>query len=120
MKKILLIEDSETTIFFIKKILKNKFEVITTHSFVELINSIHKYQPSLILLDLNLPALSGKQIASIIKKNNISIPIIIYSASPLTEINTIAQEINAAHYLEKGSTPLTIISTIDNVLSKSQ
>ena len=64
-KKILLIDDEKDFCFFVKGNLENtgEFEVIATSSGKDGIKLAYREKPDLILLDLNMPEMSGGEVA---------------------------------------------------------
>ncbi len=91
-KKILLIEDDKDHADFIANVLKEddgkdiKTEVVLKKDGQEAIDYFQyemQSQPSIVILDLNLPKIDGMDVLKYIKKNSkyCSIPVIILSAS---------------------------------------
>jgi DNA-binding response OmpR family regulator len=91
-KKILLIEDDKDHADFITNMLKEddgkdiKTEVILKKDGQEAIDYFQyemQSQPSIVILDLNLPKIDGMNVLKYIKKNSkyCSIPVIIFSVS---------------------------------------
>jgi len=67
-KKILLIDDEKDFCFFVKGNLENtgEFDVLATTSGKEGIKLARGEKPDLILLDLNMPEMSGDEVAQIL------------------------------------------------------
>src|SRR5689334_12889493 len=96
MKKILVCDDDEGILDIVSIILENKgyeVKIINTGKGIE--KKVLQYKPDLILLDLWLAGMDGKEISKILKRDTRTkkIPIIIVSA--LTETQKISQEIGA-------------------------
>jgi CheY-like chemotaxis protein len=83
-KKILLIDDEKDFCFFVKCNLENtgEFKVIATGSGKEGIQLACKEKPDLILMDLNMPEMSGGEVAQFLsdRPDTKAIPIIFLTA----------------------------------------
>lgn len=83
-KKILIIDDEEDFCFFVKGNLENteEFDVLATTSAKEGIKLARVEKPDLILLDLNMPEMSGDEVAQILsnRPETKKIPIVFFTA----------------------------------------
>jgi len=83
-KKILLIDDEDDFCFFLKGNLENtgEFDVLTTTSGKEGIKFARGEKPDLILLDLNMPEMSGGEVAQILsdRPETKAIPLVFLTA----------------------------------------
>jgi CheY-like chemotaxis protein len=67
-KKVLVVDDDEMHLYTTKELLQNNFIDVTTHkSWFGATNRVKELEPDLILLDINMPALSGDKLADILK-----------------------------------------------------
>lgn len=83
MKKILYIEDETDHVLFMRLLLEAKdFELISAPDGKSGLKSVFENKPDLILLDLNIPLLSGFEVLKQIKANSETqnIPVVIISA----------------------------------------
>lgn len=96
MKKILIIEDDAIFASVLKTILSSKYETDTVFDGFEALKKIEQFKPDLIILDINLPKLSGFEVAKILKNNESTknIPIIMLTA--------LSQDINIKRGYESG------------------
>lgn len=102
MKKILVCDDDEGILDIVRVILESKnYQVKTISSGKSIEKRISEYSPDLILLDLWIPGMDGKEITRILKRQSKTknIPIIIISA--LNETEKISKEIGADSFLSK-------------------
>ena len=102
MKKVLICDDDDGIVEVIKIVLEEKgYKVETLGSSEDVVEKINKVKPSLILLDLWMPHLTGQEIAVELRKDPITrnIPIVIISASSNTK--RISQDIKASDCLLK-------------------
>lgn len=69
-KKVLLVDDTRLNRELAKDILEMKgYQVITAVDGTECLASVHQHKPDIILLDIELPDISGLEIVRIIKKD---------------------------------------------------
>jgi len=81
--KILIVDDMPDNVRLLSSILSRKgFELISAYSGQMALESLQNVQPDLILLDINMPGMSGYDLCEIIKQNKLTkdIPIIFISA----------------------------------------
>jgi DNA-binding response OmpR family regulator len=103
---ILVIDDSLSVYASVKRALSldGYIHVERLDCFIDLPRKIRDRPPSLILLDLNIPELPGLTMGHYIRKHQARrIPIIIYSASPMAELERAATELAAAAIVQKSS-----------------
>ena len=80
--KILLIDDNEQDIIYTKELLeKAGYTVIQNHGWLGVTNNLKKHEPDLVLLDVNMPALTGDQLYDLIINHTKQrkIPVLFYS-----------------------------------------
>ena len=84
MRKIIVVDDNEDILEIIKLILEGyDYEVVTLADGGLLFNSIREFKPDLILLDIMLGNMDGRELCKAIRENDETkdIPIIFVSAS---------------------------------------
>jgi DNA-binding response OmpR family regulator len=118
-KKLLYVDDDEPTLNIVSKFLVSKgFEVLTsTNPFVAPI--LEKEAPDLLILDINMPLLSGDRIADVLarQKYTDTIPIVFFSSEPVEKIERIARRIPTASYVTKESGLEQLVSKIRLILA---
>jgi two-component system alkaline phosphatase synthesis response regulator PhoP len=118
-KKLLYVDDDEPTLNIVSKFLISKgFEVLTsTNPFVA--PTLEKEAPDLLILDINMPLLSGDRIADILarQKYTDTIPIVFFSSEPMEKIARIAGRIPTASYVTKESGLEQLVSKIRSILA---
>jgi two-component system alkaline phosphatase synthesis response regulator PhoP len=102
-KKILCVDDDESTLNIVSRFLATKgFEVLTSSNpFVAPL--LEKEKPDLLVLDINMPLLSGDRIADVLSRQGYAdnIPIIFFSSEPVEKIERVADRIPGASYVTK-------------------
>ena len=103
MAKILVIDDSEDVLSLAKQVLSEEYEVFAINSWVHATDYIFKHDIDLILLDINMPGLSGDKLAEVLMKSVKSKPlnIVLFSAMDEVELRRKAQEVGAKGYIQK-------------------
>lgn len=120
-RKILIVDDDIVTLKIIKKYLEDKYEVISESSGYRVIEEMDNYDVDLILLDYDMPMISGIQTLDEIKKHhrlkNVPVVFMIGVYSP-NIMNEVVQK-GATDCLVKTSTKEDIILTLERVIDES-
>lgn len=112
-KKILVCDDDQGILDVLTIILeKDSFEVSVINQGKGIQKRIREFKPDLILLDIMMPGIDGKEVTKILKRNQETskIPIIILSA--LNNPDQMAQDIGADDFLAK---PFDISDLTDKI-----
>ena len=103
-KKILLLDDSTITLEMEKAVLEDRgYEVATASNLIEFQAELDQFQPEVILTDLMMPDISGKDIVRVLKQDfhTEQIPIVLFSSKPDEELAEIAEQAGADGFLSK-------------------
>ncbi len=118
MKKILVIDDNKTTLAMAKQAIGDEFSVIAVISGYQALKYLERETPDLILLDLNMPDMDGKQTMQKIRGSDkwCEIPIIILTVenNPQTEVECL--EMGAVDFIAKPFVPQVMKSRITRAL----
>jgi two-component system alkaline phosphatase synthesis response regulator PhoP len=69
-KKIMVVDDEENLVELVKDIMENEdFEVVTATNGDECLEKLRTEKPDLILLDMMMPGMSGREVCERIRKN---------------------------------------------------
>ncbi len=103
MATLLVIDDSEDTRTLVKQVLGEEHEVLTIDSWVHATKYIFKHNIDLILLDINMPGLSGDKLAEVLMRSIKSKPlnIVLFSAMDESDLRRKAKEVGAKGYIPK-------------------
>lgn len=118
MKKIALVEDDE----FIREELaqmltKEGYHVEEIDSFTAIIEHLFESAPDLVLLDLNIPGISGFQVCQEIKRKS-AIPVLVLTSRDQMKDELYALELGADEYLTKPCRKERLLARVANVLKR--
>ncbi len=118
MKKIAIVEDD---IFMREELVhmlrKNGYEPLEITSFSNVSDQLCALSPDLVVLDINLPGISGFQICREMKQKN-SIPVLILTSREQMKDELHALELGADEYLTKPCRKERLLARIANVLKR--
>ena len=103
-KRILLLDDSTITLEMEKAVLEDRgYKVAIASNLLEFQKELDAFQPEIILTDLMMPDISGKDIVRVLKQDfhTEKIPIILFSSKPDDELEQIAEQAGADGFLSK-------------------
>ncbi|HVO19476.1 MAG TPA: response regulator [Anaeromyxobacter sp.] len=103
-RRILLLDDSTITLEMEKAVLEERGHAVAVASnLLEFQALLEQFQPEVILTDLMMPDVSGKDIVRVLKQDfhTEKIPIILFSSRPDEELAPVAEAAGADGYLSK-------------------
>ncbi len=103
-KRILLLDDSAITLEMEKAVLEDRgHRVAIATNLLEFQTQLDVFQPEMILTDLMMPDISGKDIVRVLKQDfhTEKIPIVLFSSKPDDELAVIAEQAGADGFLSK-------------------
>jgi CheY-like chemotaxis protein len=82
MKKVLVVDDDKMNTTMIRSILKDRYDVVTAQNGRQGIEAVKKERPDLVILDVQMPEMSGFEFMNEIKTlpDGNTIPVILLSA----------------------------------------
>ncbi len=104
-KKILLIDDDANILEMTKEILElDGYEVVTHNQGSGSTNKVYNEKPDLVLLDINMPFLSGDTISKILKDDldTSDYPIVFYSSNDEDSLREMTAQHKVKGYICKG------------------
>lgn len=116
-KKILHVDDDERALRMTSLHLeKEGFEVVSTTSpFVSHI--IQQERPDLILMDVDMPLLTGDKIVSILRSHGYTgVPVIFFSAQPANVLASLAEQLPRSAYVLKDRGLGALVERIRQIL----
>lgn len=103
MATLLVIDDTEDVRNLASQVLSGEHTVFTIDSWIHATEYIFKHDIDLILLDINMPGLSGDKLAEVLMKSVKSKPvnIVLFSAMDEAELRRTTKEVGAMGYIPK-------------------
>lgn len=119
--KVLVVEDDPR----MQKVLQRAFaaeamEVITSADGVEALERFREIRPAAVVLDLNLPRLSGREVCREIKAQALNTPVLILSARSEVVDKVLLFELGADDYVTKPFSPRELIARVQSALRRSR
>jgi len=103
-KRILLLDDSTITLEMEKAVLEDRgYRVAIASNLLDFQAQLVRFQPEIILTDLVMPDVSGKDIVRVLKQDfhTEKIPIILFSSKSDDELAEISEQAGADGFLSK-------------------
>ena len=122
MKHILIVDDNKTNLVLAKQELSKEYQVTPVLSGMQALQFLEKMHTDLILLDINMPEMDGKETMRRIRENEewAKIPIIFLTAdsSPETEAKCLSD--GADDFIAKPFVPQVMKSRISRILELNE
>jgi CheY-like chemotaxis protein len=117
---ILAVDDNAVQLRLFKEMLVPRYDLRAVKAASEALNFLNNNKVDLILLDIEMPNISGFEFLDDIRKipSYISVPIIIVSGNNSEEFLNRARKSSAADVLTKPVNPSVLVSTIEKALAE--
>ena len=114
-KTIFLVDDDVTNLTIGHNILSSIYNTVTISSGARLMKMLDKLKPDMILLDVDMPAMSGFESIRLIKENEKlrSIPIIFVTARNDSDSELVGLSLGAVDYIVKPFSPPILLKRIE-------
>ena len=122
MNKILIVDDEVETLRLVSIALRRQgLQVITANDGTQALELAITENPSLIILDIMMPDISGYEVVKRLKKNKktTDIPVLIFSARNQLDDKVTGYESGADDYLTKPIHPAELVSHVKTLLEKN-
>lgn len=117
--KILICEDDESITQVMKLMLEQEnYSVCVINSPAEIFEKIKNFLPDLILLDIWLPQMDGREIAGRLKSNYSTKKIPIVAISALNNLDNLSKEMGAKAFLSKPFTMESLLKIVEQNVKK--
>jgi DNA-binding NtrC family response regulator len=119
--KILVVDDDPIVLEVVKERLqKAGFEVHVRDAAIGTGQWISQHGADFVLLDVCMPALSGNELATLLKKRTAtsSIGIILHSSLPMTELAPLMRSTGAIGAITKGEDPARFIAELERIIAR--
>ena len=104
LKRVLVVDDDPVARQVVTTILGGQgYEVLARSEALGTVAVITRERPDIVVLDVNMPGLSGDSLARLVNlKSGHSTRVILHSSQPLGELTKLAREVGALGCIEKG------------------
>lgn len=121
LPRILLVEDSEPQARLFREYLgKDKLELVHVDSGEAAKASIAAHPPQLVLLDLNLPDISGREILAWIREQDFPTTVLVITGHGSVDIALDTMRLGAEDFLEKPVSADRLRTTVGNLIEKTR
>jgi len=120
MDSVLIIEDSRPMQRTLQRLFESDaLEVRIASDGVAGLESFQKQPPSVVVLDLKLPGLSGKELCRTFKTQMPSLPIVVLSANAEVEDKVLLLELGADDYVTKPFSPKELLARVRRAMRRN-
>lgn len=120
MKKIFVVEDDESICEELVQILENEgYEAESLESFDNTKDDILKAAPNLVLMDINIPGINGRNLVKEIRKES-DVPIIMVTSRTSEMDEVLSMSYGADDYITKPYNPTILLLRIAAVLKRME
>lgn len=118
MANVLVIDDSPLIVRFVRKALVTDGHTVHgLDSFIRLASRVREDPPDLIILDLNIPVLSGVAMGKLVRSyQSRDIPIVVYSSAPREQLRSAARDVRAHAFVRKSEDAEPLRQAVAQVL----
>ncbi|MCL1808956.1 MAG: response regulator [Clostridiales bacterium] len=118
-KTVLVVDDTSVNLQFCKGILGSKYDVRLAKSGKTALSALERIQPDVILLDIEMPDMTGFEFMEEMKKNAdlSSIPVIFVTSHATEKLVEKALGLGAVDYVVKPFLPDILLAKVKNALS---
>ena len=118
--KILVIDDDEKVLSLTRRSLEAAgYEVLVSNSALKMPQLVQSEKPNLVLLDVEMPALSGEHVLDLATLFDFlrSVPIVLHSSKSEAELQSLVQRSQAKGYIKKTGNAITFVSQVEKFLT---
>lgn len=114
-RTILIVDDNKTNLQIVKSVLEPEYKVLLALSGDMALKFVSKQSPDLILLDLHMPGMSGKEVMGYLMEDpaTAEIPVIFLTADGSGHTESECLELGAADFITKPIVPRVLLSRIE-------
>ena len=107
--RILVVDDDDDQLQLLQRTLSAEgFDVMTTSSPLGASNLARRFIPDVVLLDVNLPALSGDRLLPLLRQS-MDARLILFSACDAERLRSLASRVSADDWIQKGGEPQDLV-----------
>ncbi len=113
--KVLVVDDDPHALRAVKRALTERgLEVFTSDSPLGVSGLMRKHEPDVLVLDVNMPAMSGQRLAELVAAgaDTEPVPIVFYSGVPEDELYAVSRSVRNSTYVSKSEGTDALFSAI--------
>lgn len=117
--KILVIDDDAALLGAVRRLLTAAgYEVVTSDTALRLPQLVQREKPDLVLLDVEMPALSGEHVLDFTKLFDFlrETPIVLHSSKSDEDLKSLVERSSARGYIRKTANALSLVSQVQKFL----
>ena len=114
-QKVLVIDDDEILLGAVRRLLTAAgLEVVTSTSALHLPKLMQREKPDLVLLDIEMPQLSGEHVLDLTNLFDFlrATPIVLHSAKSEEELQSLVARSHAVGYIKKTGNPVSLVAQV--------
>lgn len=116
--KVLVVDDDVMQLRLVKRMLvSTQCEVRVTSSPIGVTNIVRVFEPDVVLLDVNIPGLSGDRLLTLLRDKSES-RLVLFSASDPDVLRKLAEEVGADAWIAKGVTAESLMKKLRAICGK--
>lgn len=118
--RILVVDDDVDQLRLLERTLRgDEFDVTTCSSPIGVSNLVRSFAPHIVLMDVNIPALSGDRLIGIARKSApAGTRFLLHSASDESTLRSLARSVEADGYISKGVVGDDLINRLRQVMKR--
>ncbi|HEV7240409.1 MAG TPA: response regulator [Thermoanaerobaculia bacterium] len=120
-QRILVIDDDEKLLGAVRRLLTAAgFDVITSESPLRLPQLVQREKPDLVLLDIEMPTLTGEHVLEMTELFDFlrHTRIVLHSARSEEDLQSLVERSNAVGYIKKTGNPMSLVAQVQKFLGK--
>lgn len=118
MRRILVVDDDKMNLRRTRLILEKYYDILTAESGQEALDMIYDEKIDLMLLDIEMPGMSGIETFQRMKERGMEVPVIYLTASGYEDDVMNAIRLGAVNYLKKPFLPQDLIERVAKEFEK--
>ena len=121
-KRVLIVDDDSTFLRSMRTEMAKKFNVYITNSGMNAISFLKERPVDLILLDYEMPVVSGLEVFRILRseEKTVNVPVIFLTSKDDKNIVMKVLEVHPANYLLKPIAPTILVQTVEDYFKKAE
>lgn len=117
-KRVLVVDDDPSILYFVKRVLGNRYSVIEASDGSEAVKLAQSHEPDIILMDMTMPKKDGLTACAEIKANKATatIPIVMLTGVDYDLNQGLAKSMGVSGYVPKPFKPQELLDIIERFL----